>query len=226
MRRFLWVFHAEKPSRNNHWSVLMDQLISPVFVPGNLPHNASELRGFFFLERERDVPVAGFTIVSDGYQQRFAVADGRYHATALWLLYQMARDGHHEFDLSDDMHADLVPYYGPEAVSDAAGEHGALTALLGDKVHVSLVLNPGYEECLVTSRPVREVIQNAWWRRESIDPTGRNSFLSRAIDMLFAAIDAGKICMTETDADGWPSMDWCDRALDLQQRLTNEPIPA
>lgn len=209
----------------------MDQLISPVFVPGNLPHNAGELCELYRLADTCVFPVSGFTIFSDsdGCQQVFDLDREKdpdtCYATALLLFSWMVKAEHHEFAVSDDMRADIDPYYGAIRMLDA-GERDAYRALLGGNVRVSLVLNPGYEECLVTSRPVREVIQCAWERRDSLDPTGWNSFLNRAIDMLFADIDAGKILMTETDADGWPSMDWCDRALDLQQRLTSEPVPA
>jgi hypothetical protein len=204
----------------------MGQIITPVFIDGNLPRNAGELCGCVGIERATLVPVAGFTIKTDDQQRSFRVEEGRYSATAIYLFYQMAKIGQREFALAPEMRTELVLYFGTDLVSKTSSRDHVSMLLDGNDVHISLALKPGYDKHLVTHRTVEEVIRQAWSVRNTISPAGRHSFLNRAIDMLFADIDAGKILMTETDADGWPSMDWCDRAFELQQRLTNEPVPA
>ncbi len=199
----------------------MDLVIFPVFQSGRLEDNARELCDLFHLGDESKVPVACFTIVSDGHEMVAAVDPGKYK-TALLLLYFMDRAGTCEYGLTSEMRDMISVYYGPELIIDAqqpGTKHKALQALLGYAVHVKLVLQPGYRECLAAGCRLEEIVRHAWERRDNITPMAPELFLRLALQRFFTLLETKALQVASSEVGPWPTPLWADRALALQKQL-------
>lgn len=198
----------------------MQVMIHPEFTPNNLAGNALELRGLFALRAEEEVPIDSFAIVSDGVEMVVAVGPGKYKS-ALFLLYLMTKSASPTFELTDYMRPLVTKYFGQKLVDDARRphtKHRTVRALLGRTVYIRLTLKPGYREHLVTSRSPEEIIRHAWERRNDIERQSPEPFLRAALISFFQQIEDGTLRVNDTEGH-WPTPDWADRALVLENLL-------
>ena len=199
----------------------MQVMIHPAFTPNDLAGNALELCDLFALRAEEEVPIDSFAIVSDGVEMVVAVGSGKYKS-ALFLLYLMTKSAGPTFELTDDMRPLVTKYFGQELVNDARHpltKHHTVRALLGRTVYIRLTLKPGYREHLVTSRSPEEIIRHAWERRNEIERQSPEPFLRAALLSFFQQIESHAMCVSNDDEDRWPTQEWADRALVLENLL-------
>lgn len=210
----------------------MEELILYPHFRTNRPElNPPELCGLFLLDRPAQVPVAAFRIISDDQESTFVVEPEQHCDIALLLLLFMDRAGHPTYTVTPAMKDEICVYVGNDAVKQAASpdtKHQALRALLGDRVTVELVLQPGYGEHLTTGRNATEVIEAAWARRESLTAQSPEPFLRRALGLLHSALDSDQLMdatMRDESFIKWADA-WGERVLELRDRLLPELQPA
>lgn len=199
----------------------MQIMIHPDFTPNDLAGNALELRDVFLLHTEEEVPVDSFAIVSDNTEMVVAVGPGKYKS-ALFLLHLMTKSARPTFELTDEMRRLIPQYFGQKIVDDArhpSTKHSTVRALLGRTVYIRLTLKPGYREHLVTSRSPEEIIRHAWERRNDIERQSPEPFLRAALLSFFQQVESHALRVNNGDEDHWPTQEWADRALVLENLL-------
>ncbi len=199
----------------------MPFFIQPVFDPDDPTSNALELCELFLLQNETEVPVDSFVIVSDGQEHATMVGPGTYQS-ALFLFYLLTKTGSPMFDLTAALRPLVGEYFGRDLIAAAAHpatRHTTVRALLGQTVSVRLTLKPGYRASLADGRSLKEIIERAWERCETIHPWSKEPLLRQALQEFFEQLEAKTLCVENTGPDHWPTPLWADRALVLERQL-------
>ncbi len=123
-----------------------------VFVANDLAGNAAKLVEYFGLARESDVPVARFTISTDGAVCSTDVGEGKYKSALLlqYLAYAVhgcdTQNKRAPFPVTDKMRGITRMYFGDTICNDAEKaetKHTTVRSLLSGKhVAVLLILKP------------------------------------------------------------------------------------
>jgi|GEM_PF-4854320 len=197
-------------------------VIHPSFDSEDIAANALELCDLFQLRREEDVPITGYTIISDGAEHVATVGPHKYRS-ALFLMYLMTMTDGPSFQLTDPMRRQMANYFGLELMllARASGSpHTTLHALLGYSVSIRIEPKSGYQSHLVSFRTYPEILAWAWERRDMITHHSPEPFLRSALDSFFERIESKQMEIRD-EPDHWPTTEWADCALELQRRLTH-----
>lgn len=196
--------------------------IHPSFTPRDPAGNALELCDLLQLRREEDVPIKGFRILFDGAEHRVSVGPGKYK-WGLLMMHLMAVTGETDFPFTESLRQQTIDRFGPELMHEVAQHQtkdATLHALLrGRIVYISVEPKTDYRSHLVNFRTYPEVLAWAWERRGTITPASREPFLRCALPDFFLRIENGEFTIAE-DEGHWPTPEWADRALTLQNLLT------
>lgn len=211
----------EQSFHNPETGSTMRTMIHPDFTPDDLNGNTLELCDLFMIRAEEEVPVDSYAIVSDAVEMVVAVGPGKYKS-ALFLLYLMTKSAAPTFELVPEMRTLVTSYFGQKLVNEAKNpntRHCTVRALLGTTVYIRLTLKPGYREHLATSRSPEEIIRSAWERRNDIERLSPEPFLRGALAYFFDQLERGTLRTNNTEGH-WPTEEWADRALALENLLT------
>lgn len=193
------------------------------FVPYDPAANILECCDSFGLRREEDVPIKSYRICFEGGEHHVSVGPGKY-PWALFLLHLATLAGETRFEFTAALHEYAIDRFGTHLMHDARRQQardGTLHALSHRLVFVSLEPTDGFATLLANLRPYPEIITWAWDRHASIAPGSGELFLRAALPRFFEDLEMKRLEIKEGPGH-WPTSDWADRALVLQNRLNRK----